>query len=286
MTNGCKVKKPLSFFLFLCLLLSSPVVFAQTRLYEQNVRQIVDALAADSLQKAELLIHETIRLAPSMKSNAILYQYLGEIYQRQGQNEKALEAFSTGIDLNESIELLLCRASLYLQLNNQERALGDYNKVIEAESNNEEALFFRAFIHSQSRRYKEARADYNSLLELNPMHEDARLGLAILNSKDGRPREAMEQLDALVRLYPTHARHYLARCGIYEQRKEYEKARTDIERALELEPDNPECYLTRASLYLAMKKKRLANDDCRKAISLGASPESVASLMGALRSVK
>ena len=276
------------FSYFLILLFSYSHLFAQS--YEQNVRSIIDALAADSLEKAEGMIQATLLLDPARTSNAILYQYLGEIYQRRGENEKALEAYGIGI---RSIDysplptdfysplcgLLLSRASLYLQTNNLERGLADYNKVFELEPDNEEALFFRAYIYSQQRRNKEARADYNRLLEINPMHEDGRLGLAILNNKDGRPREAMEQLDALVQLFPTHARHYLARCGLYEQRKEYEKAMRDVEEAIELEPENPECYLTRASLYLAMKKKRLANQDCRKAISLGANPNQAAPLL-------
>ena len=109
------------------------------------------------------------------------------------------------------------------------------------------------------------------------------IGLAVLNSKDGRPKEAQEQLDALIRFYPTHAKHYLARCGLYEKRKEYEKAKKDVDMAFELEPNSPDCYLTRASLYLAMKKKRLAQQDCRTAIRLGANPEQVASILGALK---
>lgn len=260
--------------------LHSSLLHAQ--LYEQSVRQVIEALASDSLERAERLIQQTIKLDPVKKSNAVLYQYLGEIHQRSGKNEQALEAYTKGIDLSPTSSLLLSRASLYLHLNNQDRALSDYNKVLEAEADNEEALFFRAYILSSQRRYKEARTDYRHLLKLNPMHEDARLGLAILNSKDGRPKEAMEQLDALVHIYPNHAKHYLARCGLFEQRKEFEKAMKDISMALELEPQNPECYLTRASLYLAMKKKKQAQQDCKTAIKFGATPEQVISILGAM----
>ncbi len=208
---------------------------AYAQLYEQSIRQVIDALGVDSLEKAEKLILQTIQLDPARKSNAILYQYLGEIHQRRGQNEQALEAYGKGIDLSPAtLGLLLGRASLYLQTNDSEQALADYSKALEIEPDNEEALFFRSSILSQQRRYKEDRTDYNRLLKLNPMHEDARLGLALLNSKDGRPREALEQLDALIQFYPTHARHYLARCGLYERRKEYEKAMKDVERAFEL----------------------------------------------------
>ena len=199
--------------LFLLLLFAFALT-AHAQLYEQSVKQVIDALAADSLEKAEGLIQQTLRLDPARESNIILYQYLGEIYQRRGESERAIDAYTKGIGLSPtSTRLLLGRASIYLQINNEGRALGDYSKVLEAEPDNEEALFFRAFIYSQQRKFKEARSDYDRLLKLNPMHEDAMLGLALLNSKDGRPREAMEQIDALVLLYPNHARHYLTRCG-------------------------------------------------------------------------
>ncbi|MBR4307279.1 MAG: tetratricopeptide repeat protein, partial [Bacteroidaceae bacterium] len=168
------------------------------QLYEQSVKEIIEALSADSLERAEVLILQTTRLDPMRESNGVLYRYLGGIYQRQGQCEKALDAYSKGIGLLPGADLLLDRASLYLQMNDLERAGADYSSVLELSPDDEEALFFRAYVFSSLRRYREARADYERLLELNPQHEDGRLGLALLNNKDGRPREAMEQLDALV----------------------------------------------------------------------------------------
>ena len=279
--------------LLLCLLLSlfqvgrhgGGSVHAQT--YQQNVKAVIEALAADSLQKAEDLIQQTLKLDPGRESNVVLYRYLGEIRQRRGQDDRALEAYTSGIALlrHSSLDddkksslgaLYLSRASLYLQRGDDAHALADYNEALTLSPNQEEALFFRAYVFARQRRNKEARADYERLLEINPMHEDARLGLAILNSNDNRPREAMEQLNSLILYFPTHARHYLARCGLYEKRKEYERAMQDVKKAIELEPENPDCYITRASLYLAMKKKDLARQDCRTAIRLGATQEQVA----------
>ena len=282
--------------LLLCLLLSLFQVgrhgggSAHAQTYQQNVKAVIEALAADSLDRAEDLIQQTLQLDPGRESNAILYRYLGEIHQRKGKDDRALDAYTSGIallrhsavsdDQKSSLDALyLSRASLYLQRNDEAHALADYNEVLTLSPDHEEALFFRAFIFGRQRRNKEARADYERLLDINPMHEDARLGLAILNSKDNRPREAMEQLNSLILYFPTHARHYLARCGLYEKRREYELAMQDVKKAIELEPENPDCYITRASLYLAMKKRDLARQDCRTAIRLGASQEQIGPLL-------
>ena len=282
--GGLGSVRGLGTFLLIFSLLHFLVIPARGQLYEQTVKEVIEALAADSLTKAGRLIEQAIGIDPYMKSNTVLYQYLGEIRRQEGKPAEAIEAYSKGLDLvATSPRLLLGRASAYLMLGNQDKALTDLAGVLDITPSDEQALFYRAFILSSQRKYKEARADYDRLLQLNPMHEDARLGLAILNGKDGRPREALEQFDALVQLFPTHTRHLLARCGLYTERKEYEKARTDVETALRLEPDNPECYLSRASLYLAMRKRRLARQDCRTAISLGASPDEVAPILAGLK---
>ena len=69
----------------LCFFLLSAFGFqpARAQIYEQGVKQIIEALAADSLTKAEALIRQTIAFDPLRKSNAVLYQYLGEIHGRQ-----------------------------------------------------------------------------------------------------------------------------------------------------------------------------------------------------------
>ena len=227
-------------------------------------------MQADSLLQAEASFREALDVDPLMKSNALLYQYIGNIQERRGEFQKALDSYKMGLTISSTTtSLLLCRAALYLRLENQDRAMADYTEVLNLEPNQTEALFYRAYLYTQRRDYKRARADYDRLVNVN---EKARLGLAILNDKDRRPREAMEQLDALAQLFPSHASIFLVRGGMYLSRKQYELAQSDIEHAIELEPENPDCYVSRSQLYKALKKKKLAKADAQKAIRLGADP--------------
>ena len=110
---------------------------AYAQRYEQNVKQIIEALSADSLIQEEKLIQQALLLDPTRKSNAILHQYLGEIYRRSGENDRALDAYTKGIDFSPTtLGLYLSRGSLYVQLNNRNRAMSDYNKVLELEPDN------------------------------------------------------------------------------------------------------------------------------------------------------
>ena len=126
--------------LLLCLLLSLFQVgrhgggSAHAQTYQQNVKAVIEALAADSLDRAEDLIQQTLQLDPGRESNAILYRYLGEIQQRKGKDDRALDAYTSGIallrhsavsdDQKSSLDALyLSRASLYLQRNDEAHAL-------------------------------------------------------------------------------------------------------------------------------------------------------------------
>ncbi len=165
--------------------------------YQQLVKQGLEQMQKDSLQQAEATFREALEVDPLMKSNALLYQYIGNIQERRGEYQRALESYNQGLAISgTTISLLLNRASLYMHLDNTGRAMADYTEVLNLEPNQTEALFFRAYLYSQRRDYKLSRADYERLIKLEPLNEKARLGLAILNDKDRRPREAMEQMDA------------------------------------------------------------------------------------------
>ena len=241
--------------------------FAQE--YRDLVRMAMEQMEADSLDRAEGLIRQALRKDPGTKANAILYEWLGQIQERRGETDAALQSYSMGLTVSPTtLSLLMDRASLYIRMENEKKALVDCNEVLDLSPDHR----LRAYLNDRLRLYKEARADYEHLISLEPMSLPARLGLAMLNSKDGRPREAMEQMDMLAQLFPSEADVFLIRGGMRQQRKQYEQALADFCKAVELAPDNADCFTSRYGLYMEMKQKRLARQDARTAISLGADP--------------
>lgn len=258
----------------ICIILYSCGLGAQS--YRDYVRMALASLEKDSLETAEGQLREALRLEPNLQSNAILYQYLGRIQERRGQTGEALKSYGQGLDVAPQTEsLLLDRASLYMRLKNEDKALADYNAVLLKNADHVEALFFRAYIYVQKRQYRQGREDYEHLIRLEPEHEQARLGLALLNDKDRRPREAMEQMNLLVQMYPTHANLYVVRAGMEADRKLYEMALADYAHAIELEPENPDFYLLRGHFYQKIKKKKEAKADFQTALTFGADPRDV-----------
>lgn len=248
--------------------------------YQECVEKGIALLKQDSLLQAESLFLQAIKAEPTLQSNSLLYNQLGQIQERLGHNQDALASYANALNLNPSYtEVLLNRASLYLRIDNQDRALQDYSAVLEGNPDHQEALFFRAYIYSGKRMYRQARADYEKLLQVNRLHEKALLGLALLNDKDNRPREAMEQINNLIAFFPDNALYYTIRGGMQQQRRNYEKAIADFNLAIELEPDNPEYLISRASCFKEMKKRKLAVEDLKRAQELGGDPAVIAEIL-------
>lgn len=248
--------------------------------YEQWVRRGMTALQADSLAQAEDCFRQAMRLRPAAPGNYLLFRYIGQIQERQGKREEALQTYTLALGFKpKSAELLLDRAALHYRLGLEERALMDYNETLDVDYTNTEALFMRGHILAAKHDYKRARLDYEAVLSREPNHERALLGLALLNDRDNRPREAMEQMDRLVQLHPSRAIFYAVRGGMEQARKRYEAALHDLSTAIRLEPTNADYYVSRASLYMEMRKKKLARQDALLAVKFGADAKEMASLL-------
>lgn len=260
----------------------SMCAFSQT--YKDYVDRGMAQLEHDSLTEAEASFRQAMLLSPALKSNALLFRHIGQIQERTGRSQEALESYSLGLNLSPTtLGLLLDRASLYYRLGNEPHAISDYTSVLDLNADHQEALFFRAYLYVRMRDYKRARADYDHLLKLQPLREDALQGLCILNTKDNRPREAMEQANNLIQIYPNHAVNYAIRGGIELDSKQYEVALYDFDKAVELDPSNPDMLLSRADCYTRMKKKKQARKDLQQALELGADRQVVAEMMQAIK---
>ena len=266
----------------LALCLSMPVM-AQDKVekssYQKCVEKGMTLLEQDSLLQAESFFLQAIKAEPSSKSNSLIYNHVGQIQERTGRLQDALASYGNAIMLSPSTEFLLNRASLYIRLNNNDRAQQDYTTILDSQPDNQEALFFRAYIYTSKRMYREARTDYEKLISLNPTNEKALLGLALLNDKTNRPREAMEQIERLISFYPSNALYRTIRGGMHQQHRNYELALKDFNQAILLEPENPEHLISRAQCYQEMKKRKQALADLRKAQSLGGDPVTIAEML-------
>lgn len=248
-------------------------------LYRWHVQHAMELLQVDSLAQASDHLTEALHLMPSAPGNTLIYRYIAQIQEQQGEGPLALQTLATAISREPANEqLLLDRAALNFRLGREEHALQDYSAVLGLDDRNTEALFNRAYLYGQKRDYRSARTDYENLLRIEPKNMQAMVGLAMTNDADRRPVEAMEQMDVIVQLFPSDPLPWAIRGGMHQQRKQWELALADLTQAIELDPDNPDYYVSRATLFLAIDKRGKALQDARTAQRLGADPVEMAGL--------
>ena len=253
--------------ILMCFCFMSP---SKAQTYDELIDKAMDAVEQDSLLLAENYFKEALRLEPANMRNSLLFSNLGTIQRRMGKKKEALESYSLALNKTPySVTMLLNRASLFLEMNDLEKAYTDYCSVLDIDRENLEALMFRAYIYMKRRQYQDARLDYRSYLEIEPGNKTARLGMALVNQKDKRFHESLEDFNRLIVDYPDDASLLKARAELEIEMNSLDLALLDLENAAKLTKNDPEIYVMCGDIYLLQNKKREAYNAFEKAIELG-----------------
>ena len=239
--------------ILLCLICIFSLLGSKAQSYNELVEKAMDYTFKDSLQQAEELFREALRLDPYNARNALLFSNLGTVLN--------ITPYATAILLN--------RATLYMEKNLTEKAYLDYCNVIDLLPNDKEARLFRAYIYMKRRQYKEARIDYNVILGIDAKHKAARLGLAMLDQKEGRYIAARDGMNLLIEDYPKDASLYKMRANLELEQNLPDAALLDLEEALKLDARDADTHVMMGDIYLQMEKKHEAREAYEKAVSLG-----------------
>lgn len=265
--------KRITWIAFICCCFSGGMS-AQT--YDQTVRQALSAAEHDSLDQAEELFRQALKISPGDHRNALVYQYIGQVIETKYWNnpsdvktvEEIIFNYSKAIELQpQNRSMLFSRANFYLSMENYGKAIHDYTTILEHDRQNTDALNRRAFAYYQNREYDKAENDYNSVLAIKPSDYASALGKALVMQKTFRLGEAIKRMEFLVVEHTDRAELYAVRASMYKESGKMELALVDISRAIQLEPKNPAYYSQRADIYEAQGKKKMAAADRRKAAS-------------------
>lgn len=257
-----------------CFFVQGYVTSARAQSYDEWVQQAIQAVEADSLERAVESLRQAVMTDPANAHNVWLYTNMGALQGQLLRFDEAIESYTFALNVAPyHVPALLGRASVYLDTGKLELARVDYSLVLDEEKENEEALLMRAYIYKVQRQYKFARADYDRLLELHADHFNARLGLALLLQAEGEREQAVRMLDLLITESKEDASRstllYRARAEVEWESEQYEAALVDVEKSLQIDDSQAEAYLLRGQIYLALGKKPQARRDFNQAQALG-----------------
>jgi tetratricopeptide (TPR) repeat protein len=133
-----------------------------------------------------------------------------------------------------------------------------------------EALGGRAWAWMILENPDKALADFNALLERDAKNVNALVSRGIILAA-GRPDDALRDADAALTVDPHCAEAFRLRGWVYLMKGELKSAIAALNRSIELEPDNSNFLTTRATCWMAQGEFDKAIDDYTAAIKL--SPE-------------
>ncbi len=216
--------------------------------------------------------------------------------------DKQVECFTKHIDAwpdcagakNLSIAYS-ARGFAYYMLNRYDKAIADYNKAIEVNSESVYPYFYRGNVYSALAQYNSAIDDYNKVIKLGlPEESDVNInspaycarGTAYANLKEYD--KAVADLDMAIDLEPSgkcgngvRGYAYFILGGVHYSTRQYAKAITDYNNAIELRPEYAEAYINRGNTYIAFSKYNAAIMDLNKAVELSSNVAVAYTIRGA-----
>lgn len=162
-------------------------------------------------------------------------------YVREHKYEEALEVYKRAVELDPSNDnIYVYRGSVYLTLNDSDRAITESNKAIELNDRNEFAYVNRAEAFINKKKFEEAIADCNRALEVNPDFYPALGKRGVARYHVGEIKDAIRDLTVSIHKFPAERAAYL--------------------------------YYVRSKCYDSLDKSILATDDLEKSRELGYQP--------------
>lgn len=245
--------------------------------YVDNLRRAFNDLRTDSIDRAERLFRENLKLRPDAPGNYVIRHYLALIDMARGNYRQAADQLDELVkNFPDYHDARIARAECNLQLGKANEAIRDAEVLLP--TNNlqlvpddimERAQFVKASAHYQLRRYNDAHTELLVLLKDNPTLTEARVLDALCLQQMGQPKEALNQLNLIAEANPDNDDVLAARARLECDLKMYAPARADYDRIIALQPDDPNSYIDRARVLISLGEKTAARRDLDHAVKLG-----------------
>lgn len=237
------------------------------------------AFALDNLGDLEQAKQDYLK---AMELNPKLNRYLdiGIIYDKLGDYENALMAFSKCIAINKHDTVAFFnRSQVKFMLKDIDGALSDISEVIRMDSSFASAHYHKGYLNYSSGNYKQAISDFSKAIELNPQDEYSYYNRGNTWAKLNDYGKAIVDYSTAIDMLPLEVAHYPSakemEVAFYYDRSvakhvqgDNKGAIKDISVALEKNPLDDKAYSQRAYYQFVLKLYDKAVVDIRRAIEL------------------
>ena len=160
------------------------------------------------------------------------------------------------------------RGIAYLEKNDYDRAIDDFNHSIKLDPGNGETYYNLGNAYYKKQEYDKSLKNFNLALRLNNSHIKAYINRGNLYYKTGNYELALSDFNKALTLAPYSYIAYTARGNVYFDKKEYKKSLSDYNQSLKIAPDFAETYNNRGMLYGVIKEYDKAIEDFTMAVTI------------------
>ncbi|KAI4463823.1 tetratricopeptide repeat protein 6 [Holotrichia oblita] len=210
---------------------------------------------------------ESQYIVESLSLRGTFYILSGLFTEALADLKTIIEAKDTDIPIK--VNALIKRGSLYLQLDNSEQCLIDFNAAAELGPEISDVYHHRGQVYLLSDKTEAAREDFEKAVKLNPdfaiavvQKSYANYRYALVAQDAGMLVEAMTSFKNATKKFPNCSEAFVLYAQVLTERQEFEEAETLYLKAAEIEPKNASILVHRGVLHLQWKA------DIDKAIDL------------------
>ncbi len=163
---------------------------------------------------------------------------------------------------------MMDRGLLYLEDGDNEKAIAAFSESLRLRPDNADAHYNRGLAHVRLGNFEAARVDYTAALGLRPEFSEAYTNRAVTYARRGQLDLAIADCTEAIRLKPENALAFRNRGLSFHEQGKYDRAIADFNEALRLDASLAEAYFNRAHSYLKLRRRSEAAADFAEAYRL------------------
>jgi tetratricopeptide (TPR) repeat protein len=248
----------------LLLVMSLSAAFAADQRVWDECNQNGDADASIAACTQILQAHDE-----TTSNRAIAYYVRAGAYKTKGDNDHAIVDYTKAIEANaQYADAYASRGIVYQIKGDNDHAIADYTKAIEIDPRNANAFVGRGMVYRLRGDSDHAVADYTQAIEINPRSANGYLNRGSIFEATGERDRAIADFSKAIDLAPRDAEAHVRRGIIYQATGNGDGAIADYSKAIEIDPRQAEAYLRRGIAYRDIGDGDSAILDYGKAIEI------------------
>ena len=240
---------------------------------------LANLLSKDKIREATLFYEYYLNLEPLSGETINVIFKLANLYLKLEDNEKGLSLYQKIIENYPHSEFAflahLNRAQIYEKLGDKEKSSREYESALSLEPENTTLNLKLGALYYEAKKSTAAKEFFTKILKKEPKNIEAHYYLVLLAVEEKNWDEALDHAKIIARSRKNDPKIHYQIGYFYSQKKEIRKALQALKKTVELEPNNPENYYLLGLAYQELKKYTLAEKTYQRALELKPDTEEV-----------